>query len=269
MSNEIIKFETSTGAVELSADIIRNQISTNPKVTNQEITMFLNLCRYQKLNPFLKEAFLIKYGDAPATIITAYQAFLQRAESHPQYDGFETTVIYQDKKIFSAETKVYRKDRGRPTSWTVLFNEYNTGKSNWAKMPDFMIRKVSLATALRIAFPTEFQGMYIQEEIEKNSESFAPIKPENSSAANSFLSEPAEKKKPVKKELTTSERIIKAAESFEKINAIEVYNDIVSTSLTSYSVAEISQLTDKTQKELLEIIMNTYKEKKEAGKNAN
>jgi len=267
--NEIIKFETNTGTVELSADIIRKQISTNPKVSDSEINMFLNLCRYQKLNPFLKEAFLIKYGDAPATIITAYQAFLQRAESHPQYDGFETEVIYKNDKPFSATTKVYRKDRNRPTSWTVLFSEYSTGKSNWVRMPDFMLRKVSLATSLRICFPTEFQGMYIQEEMEKNSESFAPIKPENSSAANSFLSEPAEKKKPVKKELTTAERIIKAAESFKKINQLDVYNDIISTSLSSYSVAEISELSDETQVELLEIIMNTYKEKKAAGKNAN
>lgn len=27
--------------------------------------MFLNLCRYNHLNPWLKEAYLIKYGDKP------------------------------------------------------------------------------------------------------------------------------------------------------------------------------------------------------------
>jgi len=268
MSNEIIRFETLTGSVELSKDIIKSQLTTNPKVSDTEVSMFINLCKYQKLNPFLKEAFLIKYGDSPAQCITAYQVFLQRAECNPAFDGFETETNYdKNGKLISATTKVYRKDRRIPISWTVQRNEYDTGKSQWAQRPDFMLKKVSLATAFRMAFPTEYQGLYIAEELDKTTDTM-PIKHTSNNSANNFLSD-TQKKKPVKKELTTSERIIKAAESFEKINAIDVYNDIINTSLTSYSVAEISQLTDKTQKELLEIIMNTYKEKKAAGKNAN
>lgn len=97
----------------------------------------------------------------------------------------------------------------------------------------------------------------------------------DTNAANDFLcqsnipSQPVQEQQKKQTKKTNCDRIKEAAESFEKINAIDVYNDIINTSLTSYSVAEISQLTDKTQKELLEIIMNTYKEKKAAGKNAN
>ena len=57
MTNEIIKFETTSGIVELSPHIIRQHLTTNPKVSDSEINMFTNLCKYQKLNPFLKEAY--------------------------------------------------------------------------------------------------------------------------------------------------------------------------------------------------------------------
>jgi len=166
---EIVKYETPSGYIILSDEIIRKQLCNNPKVSDAEIQMFSSLCKYQKLNPFLKEAYLIKYGDAPAQCITAYQAFLQRAELHPQYDGFEQSITYDEKTNLplTCETKVFRKDRSRPTSWTVKFSEYTSQKSNWLKMPDFMIRKVSLSCALRMAFPVEYQGLYIEEEFEK------------------------------------------------------------------------------------------------------
>ncbi len=256
MSNEIIRFETLTGSVELSKDIIKSQLTTNPKVSDTEVSMFINLCKYQKLNPFLKEAYLIKYGDAPAQCIIAYQAFLIRAEMNPNYDGFETDVEYKDKKIFSATTSVFRKDRNRPTKWTVLFSEYSTGKSNWSKMPDFMIRKVSLATALRMAFPSEFQGLYIQEEMDNVNHTIIQNKPTIKKAVEFLESTESEKEKLIA-------RIEKASDIFEKLNQLNVYNLIIENVDN-----ELKNLTENQLKDLLELITETYKNlKKEVSEN--
>ncbi len=89
MSNEVemkdpmskaISFEVNGEEVKLSGNIIREYlVSGNDDVTDQEVVNFLNLCRYQKLNPFLKEAYLIKFKGTPAQLITSKEAFMKRA----------------------------------------------------------------------------------------------------------------------------------------------------------------------------------------------
>jgi len=153
----IVVYETPQGKVELSPEIIRRYlVNGNGKVTDQEVMMFLQLCRYQKLNPFLREAYLIKYGDEPATIVTGKETFTKRAASIPDCNGWIAgVVVLKDGKI------VYR-----PGS-LVLKDEKLVGTPNrqWRRMPGTMIRKVALVQALREAFPTEFGGLYSPEEM--------------------------------------------------------------------------------------------------------
>lgn len=54
---------------------------------------------------------------------------------------------------------------------TVYFNEYNTGRNNWSKMPRTMIAKVAEMHALRMAFPEKFENAYIEEEMQSTAES--------------------------------------------------------------------------------------------------
>ena len=44
-------------------------------------------------------------------------------------------------------------------------DEYGKSQSVWKQMPGVMISKCAKATALRLAFPSDFQGMYISEEM--------------------------------------------------------------------------------------------------------
>src|SRR5699024_5659559 len=98
-------------------------------VTDQELVMFLNLCKFQKLNPFLNEAYLIKFGKQPAQIITSKEAFMKRAESHPKYEGFEAGIIVErngemkelegavklpNDKLIGGWAKVQKSDRKQP-----------------------------------------------------------------------------------------------------------------------------------------------------------
>ena len=183
MGNEIEKIQESN-KVELSVEIIKRYIC--PSATDQEAYMFLRLCKAQNLNPFLREAYLIKYGTSPATIVTGKETFTKRADKLPQYDGFKAGIIvlsgekihYREGSFYtSSETllggwaEVYRKDRTIPFRNEVKLEEYIGRKSDgtpnkmWAEKAATMIRKVPLMQSLREAFPDCFGGLYSPEEI--------------------------------------------------------------------------------------------------------
>ena len=91
--SEIIAYETEHGKIQLSPDIIKKYlVSGGGNVSDQEVTMVLNLCKYQKLNPFLGEAYLIKFGTGAATIVTGKEVFTKRAAKIPVCDGWEAGV---------------------------------------------------------------------------------------------------------------------------------------------------------------------------------
>lgn len=156
-------------------------------VTMQEVVMFMNLCRFQHLNPWLKEAYLIKYSqNDPAALVTGKDAFLKRAEGETNYDGFKAGIIVQDEdgeviyrdgsfklpgeSLVGGFAEVFRKDRDHSFRAEVSFEEYAARKkdgslnSQWSKKPTTMIRKVALVQALREAFPGTLGGMYSAEE---------------------------------------------------------------------------------------------------------
>ncbi|EPW2644066.1 phage recombination protein Bet [Listeria monocytogenes] len=183
--NSITTFEVNGEEVKLSGNIIRDYlVSGNAEVTDQEIIMFLQLCKYQKLNPFLNEAYLVKFKntkgpDKPAQIIVSKEAFMKRAETHEQYDGFEAGVIVErggeiielegavslaTDKLLGGWAKVFRKDRNRPVSVRISEKEFNKRQSTWNTMPLTMMRKTAVVNAMREAFPDNLGAMYTEEE---------------------------------------------------------------------------------------------------------
>jgi phage recombination protein Bet len=199
-----ISYESENGAtVTLSPQIVRQYlVNGQGNVTDQEVMMFLQLCKYQGLNPFLREAYLIKYGDRnPASIVVGKEVYMKRAERHPEYQGLEAGVIVMtaDGEIkerpgtFSLKTeqivggwaKVYRQGHSVPAYNTVEFDEYAARKADgqlnnqWSTKPGTMIRKCAVVATLREAFPAEFGGMYSQEEINTIDAAALPTEPIN------------------------------------------------------------------------------------------
>ena len=78
---EVIK--TDSGEIKLSIQTIRQYlVNGQGNVTDQEAMMFLGLCKGQKLNPFIKEAYLIKYGDKqPATMVVSKDCLLYTSDA--------------------------------------------------------------------------------------------------------------------------------------------------------------------------------------------
>jgi phage recombination protein Bet len=183
MSEALTVIQTDHGEVKLSPQTVRKYlVSGQGNVSDQEVTMFLALCKYQKLNPFLREAYLIKFGNEAATIVTGKEVFTKRASKIEKCAGWNAGVVTIDKDnkvvkrpgtlVLPNETliggwcTVYRHDWTQPMENEVSLSEYirckkdGTPMSNWKNMPGTMIRKVAIVQALRDAFPEDFQGMY-------------------------------------------------------------------------------------------------------------
>lgn len=179
--NDLVKFESDAGAmVEISRADVVNYIC--PNANDKEVALFLQLCAAQKLNPWVRDVHLVKYGDNPAQMITGKEVFTKRANANPDFEGYEAGVTYLDGKgrvmqregsaVYAAagETliggwcRVHVKGK-QPFYDEVALNEYSTGKSLWHTKPATMIRKVALVHCLREAFPNTFQGLYSQEEM--------------------------------------------------------------------------------------------------------
>lgn len=187
----MVEFQDSRGdTVKLSPSIVTKFITgNNANITLAEFKFFSELCRARKLNPFLKEAYCIKYGTQPATIVVSKDVYVERADAHPDYDGKESGLILQDKEtgeiketlgcfyntnkddLLGAWCKVYRKSRNHPEYMSVAFSEVAQRKSNgelnsnWRDKPATMCEKVAVVRALRAAFPQEFSQMYIENEM--------------------------------------------------------------------------------------------------------
>ena len=197
MSN-IVKYTSDSGQeITLTQGIVAQYIAGNQNVTPQEFMAFAALCKNYGLNPFIREAYMIKYGNQPATIVTGKDVFTKRAYRHPKFQGFQAGITVQNQQgqrlkrkgsaIYEGETviggwaEVYLADYQVPIYDEVSFDEYAVRKKDgalnktWSSKPGTMIRKVALVHALREAFPEEFNGMYDQSEMGVDEQPDEPI----------------------------------------------------------------------------------------------
>lgn len=176
--------------IRLTPSIVQNYIvgANNGKITLQEFKLFTELCKVRHLNPFLQEAYCIKYSDNDkATIVVGKGAIEKRADRNPNYDGRESGIIVindnneiierkgcfhlPNERVVGGWASVYRKDRKHPTYCSVCFEEVAQKKKNgdinkmWSTKPATMIEKVARSRALREAFSEELDGMYEAEEM--------------------------------------------------------------------------------------------------------
>lgn len=187
----LAEFKLDGGQV-LTADTVRNYLTSgNGKVSDQEVLMFIELCKSQRLNPFVRDAYLVKMGDAyPAQIIVGKDVFIKRASEHPNFNGMKAGIVVLDKKgdikeregalklpgeeLVGGWCEVHLKDKDFPVKSIVSFEEYaqktkaGTLNSMWSTKGATMIRKVAQSQALREAFPNELRGLYQQEEMGVN-----------------------------------------------------------------------------------------------------
>jgi phage recombination protein Bet len=185
----------SDSEIALSVNLIQTMIAVPAKDRDgnellpdpRQCIKFIALNRARKLNPFEGDSFMIPFWNKSLnrhewSLITAHNAFLKRAEVHPDYNGKESGVIVFDEESGTIEElqgdfvppgrtllggwcKVHYKTKAHPEYQRLKLETYAKGFGNWTFDAAGMICKCSEAAALRSAFPNTMAGMYLREEM--------------------------------------------------------------------------------------------------------
>lgn len=189
-NNELaVIYKVDDQEIKLTPKIVQDYlVGTTAQITMPEFKLFTELCKVRKLNPFLREAYLIKYSNnQPASIVVGKDAILKRAVLNDKYDGMKSGIIVvndegevterkgtfklDNEKLVGGWAEVFRKDWNNSIYCSVSLNEAIQKKgngepnSNWSKQPATMIEKVAKVRALREAFVEDLGGMYEAEEM--------------------------------------------------------------------------------------------------------
>lgn len=166
--NNLITLEKSPWNPE-QIKLIKDVVAKN--ASDDELKLFLYRCKNLGLDPLKPgQIYFIKYGNSPGTIVVGIEGFRSRAATTGKLTGIKRGILRDESgKCTGAWAEVFRSDWKEPAHEEVSLSEYNTGKNNWAKMPETMIKKVAEAAALRMAFPDELGGVYTNEEMDQAS----------------------------------------------------------------------------------------------------
>lgn len=180
--------------VELNMNHLMRMKEKEPKLNASDFFDFIRKAQVTGADPMLDQIYLVPQRQNvynPATgqkewktfgcTIFSYHFFMSKADAlkvdgETVYDGYETEdgigeymcpVTGDISRKAFAETRVYRKDKTRPTVYKAWFPEFAKFKSDgtlnaqWKKSPMGMLRKCSLCNALKLAFPNELAQMEV------------------------------------------------------------------------------------------------------------
>lgn len=168
--------------------------------SDDELRLFIQVCKGANLNPFLRQAHLVPFWDSKSgsekrTIVIGIDGFRAIAESSGAYAGNDDAVFEGETEVevdkwegTGAGRKVVGKERkATPVKATVTvykivdgqryafsasarWAEYFPGPkkgARWLLMPFLMLGKCAEGLALRKAFPKLLSGLYVQEEMDQ------------------------------------------------------------------------------------------------------
>ena len=189
-------------------DLLKRTIAKG--ASDDEIKLFLEICKGTNLNPFLHQAHLVPFWDSKAgvdtrVIIVGIDGKRAIAEESGNYAGSDDPIyvgeteleieeaVYKNKVKTMVKRKLKVPDKATVTVYKIVqgvrcpfvatarWNEYfpkkETNRGRWHAMPYLMIGKCAEALALRKAFPKLLSGIYSPEEMDQASE-----RPEQKSA---------------------------------------------------------------------------------------
>ena len=240
-----------------------NQVDPQKKGTPAEHKYFFELCKAQGYNPLTQEVYFIKYGNTKATIVTNVDTIVGRANTFPDYDGYEVGWFIGTEndpkktdmpfgKLLGAWCIVGSKNKSKPTKAEVRFDAYNTGQSRWKIDPFGMIAKCAITAAHRKAYPKAFKGIYEWSEMDQAKDGKAkdvtPPKP----APKPLDPPPAKAKAPKKtsKKFSESEETVLDKHHGEDVNEA-ILNGSVEITDTIEQPEVLAEIDAAAQKDLL------------------
>jgi len=132
------------------------------EISDLEILKALALAKKLGLDPLKREVYFLPFKST-VQIVISYLEYVKRAERSGKLDGW-TVKLGKDEFGEFAEVEIYRKDWSNPFRWKVYLNEVRKDTPSWKTMPLFMLRKVAISQAFRLAFPEETSELPLEEE---------------------------------------------------------------------------------------------------------
>jgi phage recombination protein Bet len=192
MTQEIITQQPQALAAQKVMTFDREQVellkSTICKgATDNELRLFLEVCKAKNMDPFSKQIYAIKRWDLEAqrevmTFQVGIDGFRAKADSTglyegqlpPQWcgaDGVWRDVWLSPGPPAACRVSVLRKGFREPMTATALYTEYvqvkkdGSPNSMWRKMAAGQLSKCAEALAFRKAFPEQLGGLYSEDEM--------------------------------------------------------------------------------------------------------
>lgn len=172
-------------------DAIKNVLC--PNLTDNELTLFSQICKKTGLDPFSRQIYVIKtkVWDSSTrsnvdkmqtmTSIDGFRVIAERSNDYAGQvgpfwcgpDGIWKDVWLMKYAPSAAKVGVLRKGFKEPLFRVCLFSEFaKTNKEGqilgqWKTMPTVMLAKCAESQALRTAFPNDLSGLYTAEEMDQ------------------------------------------------------------------------------------------------------
>jgi len=155
--------------------------------TDNELRLFLEVCKAKNMDPFSKQIYAIKRWDPEAqrevmTFQVGIDGFRAKADSTGLYEGQADPEwcgpdgVWKDVWLSSdppraARVKIFRAGFKQPMTGIASYSEYvqtkkdGTPNSVWKKSPANQLAKCAEALAFRKAFPEQLGGLYSEDEM--------------------------------------------------------------------------------------------------------
>lgn len=165
--------EQRPNVMPLSLEEIKQYIS--PRATEAEAFVFLRYCQAMELDPFAKDAYLVKYADsAPASIVISIDMLHRRAARHPDFKPLQSGIVvenddgnlvYRDGEIVPAGHKLIGGwAEGNGYRSEVSFERWSRNQATWKSMPERMIKTAAEREVLRKGYVSEINPLFVDPE---------------------------------------------------------------------------------------------------------